>query len=496
MNTVKHRLTVGTPMQGLDLYCNIKVDGKQKRRFRSKSFLGSFGSIIQSRMHGGGDLKLGLIDIPSSSVTSNEWIFDYAFEITGAQAQNPAQITINSTYVSDGFQNYDAENPTYIIVVGYGDFNGIYHGEKVSGDTFNLYDFDGNPVDGSGFSIPSATGYALPEVGWTSFHPHDRYDENNYQARFGENWEVVVGRSDKAIDVRDVYLHDRVMPGTNDGKLSHGTQSVSSQVTDKPTSKITLTKPFTNNGSTTIEVKELGVVTRVYDEGNDAIAVGAAIVRDVLGSPLSVPAGATLTVDYELVIRLSPDTLDTDTDGTNGGFLANFMGQLRQMCIGGAHERLQLATLPGTSYIGDENDHNDDGTASNTSGMGLKLGTVNKYVSMTDASLDPDNSGAGMIAHGEADGELYHYGTNIESFQYDTANNKATFEISRIFENRGSTTVTVAEMGLISMSNAFGSEAIQNNIELIARTALHPDDQFSIAPGDYKKVIYEVEVQA
>jgi hypothetical protein len=497
MEAVKQKLTVGTPNKGLNLYCNVKLNGKTVRRFRSKSFVGAFGSVIQSRMHGGDDWRIGFQDIYSSSY--DNWLFNSQHDIESHQTTNPARVSVDSPYLSANFQDYDAENPSYIIIANYGDFNGCYYAKKIDNNTFDLYDFDGNPIDGTGFSAPTTTGYMQAEVGWTKYPPFADDPDVNWQGTVGCEWDMIVGRSDKAVDVRDAYLHDRIVPGSSDGTLSHGSVNVSAQTTDKPTSKFVLTKSFTNQGSTTVEVKELGIVMQVNKTGNDANQLGMTMVRDTLGSPLSVPAGKTLTVDYEVLVRLTPDTQDTDTDGTNGGFLANFVDYIRDMATNKGYnmrEVGQLATLPGTAFIGQSQQHDDTNESSNTSPLGLRLGTVNKYVSMTDNSLDPDNAGAGIISHGEADGELYHYGTDVTPIKYDTVNNKATYRIERIFENRGSTTVTVKEIGLYALSNGLGNELIQKDNAIIARTALDSNDQFTIAAGAYKKVIYEVEVIA
>lgn len=504
MEAVKQKLTVGKPSEGLNLYCNIKINGETKRRFRSRSFVGAFASVIQSRMHGGSDWRIGFQDFRSSSRSQNDWVYDTQHDIESNQKTNPARVSVDSPYIADDFKNYYDDHPTYIVVHNYGDFNGVYYGEKIDSNTFDLYDFDGNPIDGSSFSEPTTTGYLMCEVGWTKYAPPQTSDEAWFQGEVGTDWDVVIGRSDKSVDVRDIHVHDRIMPGNGDGLVSHGSVSISAQTTDKPTSKFVLTKAFTNQGSTTIEVKELAVISQIYKGSNIVEYIGMAMVRDTLGSPLSVPANATLTIDYEVLVRVTPDTQDTDTDGTNGGFLSNFVSQIREFATNDGYdvrEQLQLATLPGTSFIGQDSQYNDSqltppDVASDTSPLGLKLGTVNKYVSMTDNSLDPDNAGAGIIEHGESDGQLYHYGTDVTPIKYDTANNKATFRIERIFENRGSISVTAKEMGLYSISNGLGTEAIQNNIEIIARTALDSNDQITFAPGDYKKVIYEVEVQA
>jgi hypothetical protein len=497
METVRKKLTVGKEKQGLDLYCSLKIDGEEKRRFRSRSFLGSFGSLLQSRMHGGGDYKLGMTDRRSITESQEQFIFDSQRDIEAYQQTNPAVIQWDITSQFNGYSDYDSEKPGYIVIVNAGDYNGVYYYKRLTDQSAELYDFDGNPIDATGWAIPSTTGYAMVDIGWNQAPAHSRNYLSFYQNAIVGQWDIMIGRSNKPVDVRDIYLHDRIMPGSGDQEANHGNRTINPLITDKPTSKFVISKPFTNQGSTTLEVKELGIYSTLY-YSTDLLYHGFLQVRDTLESPLSVPAGKTLTVDYEVVVRVTPDTLDTSVDGTNGGFLAKFMELIREISLSSSssEEELQLATLPGTSFIGLEQ-QGDDGFPSDTTPLGIKLGTSNKYVSMTDQTLDPDNNGAGNILHGEADGQLYHYGTDITPLKYDTVNNKATFTIERIFENRGSVAVAAKELGLVAISTHIDpNDAIERNRALIARTALDSTDEITFSPGEYKKVIYEVEVIA
>ena len=114
---------------------------------------------------------------------------------------------------------------------------------------------------------------------------------------------------------------------------------------------------------------------------------------------------------------------------------------------------------------------------------------------MTDTKLNLDDNNKNGYEHGSEDGELYHYGTDVAPVEYDMNGNKAIYEVSRIFENRGSHPIDVREIGLFANVRALSTNDSPVP-ELIARTALHPDDQFTIAPGEFKQVVYEVEVIA
>ncbi|MDZ7658836.1 hypothetical protein [Fodinibius sp.] len=211
----------------------------------------------------------------------------------------------------------------------------------------------------------------------------------------------------------------------------------------------------------------------------EVTVLGCSKCATCLMSPLTIPNGSTLTVDYELVVRLSPDTQDTETDGSNGGFLQSFMGSIRDIAIGDSNgvdnskaNYFRMKDKPGIDRH-----------------IGIRLGDDNQFTSMTDAGLNIQDDNRNGYEHGEEDGQLWHYGNDVTAVQYDKANNKATFEIYRIFENRGSTDLVVREKGLWATDK-------NGNSQMIARMALDSTDEFTIAAGEYKKVKFIVEVIA
>ena len=484
MEKVKHKLTVGKENAGLDLYCSLKMDGKEVQRFRSRSFLGSFAWMLQALMHGGRAPKIQYI----SRVADGN--MDRSMNtIVSQTTDTPVRIEVNnaSPHPTDGFRDKDDEYPSWVIINNTENSNGIYRGVKISKLVIELYHLDGTPVDGSDHNFVG--GYSNPSIGYDDKSMRDGRSFWKYREYF-QNWQIIVGKSNKEVRVDDMYLWDRILFGSEEGKLSHGNVSVSSLTTDKPTSRFTISKPFTNNGTETIEIKEVGIINGTFFN-EDANTNGYAIVRDSLESPLSVPSGKTLTVDYELVIRLTPDTQDTDVDGTNGGFLQEFMNRIRFISQSGSTSRsayFSCASSPGKgSYANDEHYRPDQ--------FGIRLGDDNQFASMTDEKLNLNDSARNGYEHGENDGELYHYGTDVGLVQYDFQSNKAVYEITRIFENRGSVDIPVKEIGLFANINtSFSMDELEPAI--IARTALHPDDQFTIAPGEFKQVVYEVEVIA
>jgi hypothetical protein len=131
---------------------------------------------------------------------------------------------------------------------------------------------------------------------------------------------------------------------------------------------------------------------------------------------------------------------------------------------------------------------------------GIRLGDDNTFVSMTDTSLNLGDASRSGVDHGAGDGQLYYYGNDVSLVAYDTVANKAVFSISRIFENKGAVAIDVREIGLFANTSANSSQTSTSHLSgspsLIARTALAPADQFTIQPGEYKKVEYIIEVIA
>lgn len=489
MKKVSNKLTVGKEDYGLDLYCSINLDGQQLQRFRSRSFLGSFAWLLQSLMHSGRDKKLCWKYSFSRTSTWNE-VDRGQYNISSFTLGTPATVTVSSVNILHGFIDHDQEGANYIYIWGAEDGNGLYKGKLISGSTIELYHRDGTPVDGSQISGFNG-GYCIPSLGFgTSSIRHTRTDwgdDGMLLAYMFSRWEVIVGRKDVPVSVEDVYLHDRIAPGNNDGQLSHGAKSISPLVTDKPTSRFTISKTFTNTGATDIPISEIGVVTGV-EVSQDAISLGYTLVRDTLESPVLIPPGKTISIDYELVIRLTPDTQNTDVDGTNGGFLQPFMGVLRDFATatGWGNHRWMFAcqSSAGTGHLLDSEVHQPER-------FGIRLGDDNQFVSMTDVTLNiTDNNRDGYV-HGNGDGELFHYGSIVDLVSYDLIENKAHYSITRIFENRGSIPVDVKEIGLYGRNSSNADTST-----LYARTALAPDDQFTIQPGEFTQVEYEIEVIA
>lgn len=499
MNTITSTLTVGKERQGLDLYCNIAMDGQRLQRFRSRSFLGAFAWTLQSLMHQGRDMKLGHTGYYSSYADGRSNIIDHYnyYRITATNSGSPLAITVDRSSLLSGFRDKDDPYSNYIYICDAPALNGIYRGVKTGTTSVELYHLDGTPVDGTVDS--PLGGLCVPTVGYVDYSVQQSNSDGNFMGNAFQSWQIILGRANNPVNVEDVYLWDRIMPGTEDGKLTHGNLNIGPQTTDKPSSKFVLSKTFTNQGAADITVYELGILAQLANGSspnngyNNGTGQGYLMVRDTLDSPLSIPSGKTLTVDYELVVRLSPDTQDTNAEGTNGGFLEPFMRRVRTIAYSmnsGRGDYFSLASGVGKTSVNGASNYD-------SSAYGIRLGDDNQFVSMTDTGLNVTDTSRNGFSHGSDAGQLYHYGNDVGPVTYDLLANKAQFTISRIFENRSGQPVVVKEIGLFGNTEIGGTSGVSSwTPEILARTALAPADQFTIQPGEYKKVEYIIEVIA
>ena len=106
-----------------------------------------------------------------------------------------------------------------------------------------------------------------------------------------DEYGVVVGTGSTAVTRDDYKLESQVPDGFADGQLVHGKTTVEDVNGDPPSSVFRIIRTFTNEGSTTISIYEIGLIVKAQNKY-------VLIARDVLDTAQDVPAGATLTVRY------------------------------------------------------------------------------------------------------------------------------------------------------------------------------------------------------
>lgn len=488
MGRMRHELNVGSHNGGLDLMVKMKLDGEVVQEFEGHSFLWTFAYGLHGMMHGGGANRLvgNLARDTSNPVGSLEG----ALEADGDRID-----AINNSTpirISTDFSQFNAvEDGDYVWVWGVRGntaANGLHRARRINSENIDLYELDNvTPVAGNG--AWTGGGYVCI-VGFRDLGVDN--DGNGYQQRWQPlgSWDLCVGTDNTPVSIRDFGLHNRTGPGTGFANyFSEGIIDISIQTTNKPSSRFTLTKAFTNSSGGPIDVNEVGITRGVYDNFDNNVyeRQWECIARDVLPSALTVPNGSTLTVEYEVVANLVPDTQDTETDGTNGGFIDDFISHLRQLSFiefDGYHANLfRCNSGPGRGTLQlNRNNQPDYDT-------GIVVGTDQTFVSMTDETL------VARIAHGEADGDLFHYGNLVEEDMIvDDANDRCIIEIKRIFENRGSTAVTIKEVGLNANRRRSSDDTVVS--QMIARTALESADWYTVNPGEFVQVQYDIVIEA
>lgn len=478
MKKLHNALTVGREFKGLDLYASLLMDGELLQRFKCDSFVGNFPQVLNALFHGG----KRTIPLPNAPHNYNGNGYSSP-NITGASNTTPIAITVDQSNWFDNMLPIE----DYIFVWGVNGntaANGWFKGKRIGEYVCELYDMDGNPVPGNGDYSGNGK---IAVLGFREKWIRNRSNNDNFDD-FLQYWQVIVGNGDAPVGVNDQYLASRIQHGSGDGQLHHGNRSVSSITTDKPSSRFTISKSLTNNGAVDIIVTEIGIFSQGYDSTTfERVEYpGMLMVRDVLDAALTIPPGKTLTIDYELVIRLSPDTQDTETDGTNGGFLDDFMGAIRDLAIGNNNSQAALFNMASASgHMG-----SDGGFESyNSSNYGIRLGADNTYVSMTDSDCKLP------IDHGDQVGQLWYYGMNVEDPVTDETANKGYFKVNRIVENRSVDPITVAEVTLFgNRRDSAVYDYGMNQPRIMARTALKSTDQITINPGEFAMIEYTIEV--
>ena len=114
---------------------------------------------------------------------------------------------------------------------------------------------------------------------------------------------IVVGSGTTANSTTTYALASLIPHGTASGQLSYGSHTFDSLLVDGSTVYFKVIRTFTNNSGATITVKELGIYVKAYN--SNAYEYVFCIARDVLSTPIDVPATKTLTVRYKFSITVS-----------------------------------------------------------------------------------------------------------------------------------------------------------------------------------------------
>jgi len=111
---------------------------------------------------------------------------------------------------------------------------------------------------------------------------------------------IVVGKGTTPPSPTDYKLEALYPHGTDVDQLYYGACSISSVVADATKSSVIVTRTFTNSYTAPQTVTEIGMIASIqYANYETSIhTLYALIIRDVLDTPVEIPAGLSLTVSY------------------------------------------------------------------------------------------------------------------------------------------------------------------------------------------------------
>jgi hypothetical protein len=116
---------------------------------------------------------------------------------------------------------------------------------------------------------------------------------------------LVVGTSDAPNAVNQYAMGAIITHGSGTGQLYYGSHTIENVTNPAGTNNwiIRITRVFTNNSTSSVTVKEIGLIALSQDSGCQPTRYFL-IARDVI-SPVTVPPGSTLTVRYIFKITVS-----------------------------------------------------------------------------------------------------------------------------------------------------------------------------------------------
>lgn len=237
---------------------------------------------------------------------------------TVSRIENGLKTEISRTFVNNSGSAIDVNEMAISIEQ---DSNSSTNPWMIIRDVFD------NPLtiaDGEGLSITATWGFtgsghtrnsAWLTWGWTNGTNYPMYTLNGFERTNDNYWYdwfyhgvfqnaaedsrkgLCLGTGDKALDITDFDLDNRIPHGTEDNQLYKQAQTLSWNI-DTANNKIELIAEgdFSNQGSVDIIVKELGVMSEYYSDYYMHM-------RDLLSSPSTITAGtskvARFTISYQ-----------------------------------------------------------------------------------------------------------------------------------------------------------------------------------------------------
>jgi hypothetical protein len=110
-----------------------------------------------------------------------------------------------------------------------------------------------------------------------------------------DSFGIQVGSGTTPVSRDDYALATKISHGTAAGQLAYGTMTIETVNGTPPESQFRIIRTFSNSTADAITVYEIGLA--ISNRWAD-VETKFLIARDVLSAPVTVPAGATLTIRY------------------------------------------------------------------------------------------------------------------------------------------------------------------------------------------------------
>jgi len=475
MKEVIQNLVTKSP--DIDLRMQVSMEGETIIDRQADSLVGNYGRML-----------LGMMGRKGASSSKNQVLKRERTQIVPGSEINidfqSTPVRINDT--DNGQFIFEAENQIMVVNTSVSGMNGVYYmvGETFDGDYVDLYEVT---VDEENATFTQGNG-----VDWSSFESSYNGEDIGF-VRYGTGTpgrsqghfrspNIVVGQN---VPNTDASILDYRLEDPNgilyQGTLSTTSTSISEPAVQTNNSDINLSRTFTNNTGSAVDVGEVGVLAS--GPGGSVL-----LARDNV-TDFSIANGNSVTIDYVFSVSSTND----------GGVMSQF------------HQKLYRQFARTNRNVRDinNNDQNDGEasgqfTISSTAGgtnmnaqtgpldgefIGPVVGTGSESVSNTNFALET------QIPHGTSSGEFVYHGQFIDDIEIDATNGNASFDIVRLFENESGGSVDVSETALYSGYNPEDLDDVVDRIDysvMIARNVL--TNAVTVNDGEIFRLTYRITV--
>ena len=448
---------------GIRMFYSIKVNGEDKGRYKSDSFVQFFPRTLYKWFTG---------SYPYETNNSDGYFF--GLRVTDVYEEGGNVVVDGTRFKEDDTRTVFTSRMEHVFLdirsiphlSGYYYQSGTGFGVQNSNNNWSkriiLY---GKSLEGLVFD-PAQVGTMMIMDGNTGTNGSDFYLPH-----------IHIGINNSPVHMDDLFLVDKIYNGDEPGQMVYGSMTQDPIHIEQEWARCRMKRTFTNQTDSDITVREIGI--NVGRAGSTDMARDRSfIVRDATADILIPPQG-NLEIVYDIETATQNVSYDTDVNGTNKGVLAPFIDMListfQSVSITQVYFLQGLgssgclnSSSRGTTYYREDSSRSSENT-------GIILGTDNQYVSQTNESL------FGRITHGEGDGQLLHFGHYLMPIERDLVNQVFTIRFGRLFKNSGTTPITVEELGVVLSRN-------QTAYELMARAAYDDSDKVTVEPGEYIQV--------